>query len=1288
MKSFKKLRISFFNSNQILKISSGEVKKSDTINYRTLKPEKNGLFCQKIFGPYKKNSCNCNKYKKKNILNNLCKKCGVNVNNLYLKRNNIGHIVLQCCVFHIFLFKTSPYYLSLILNLKRKIIEKIIYYEIYYVIESNVEYIKKNTFISSSYYFKVFNKVFNICNIKSGCDALFYLLKKVDYSNEYFSLKDKIKYFYKNENKRMIERFNIISFFFKNNIRMEDYIIKVLPVLPCGLRPLVKIDKNKIVSSDLNELYSIVLNRNDRLKKVNNIEAPEFILKTEKKLIQESVDCLFENGKNETFYKKNSKKPFKSISDNLKGKKGIFRNNLLGKRVDYSARSVIVVEPNIKLNYCCIPIKIAIELFRPFIYRKLLKNFYCNNIIEAKNIVDNQKKISIKILKKIIRNKYIILNRAPTLHRLGIQSFKILLVKDRAIHIHPLVCSSYNADFDGDQMGVHIPLSRESIYETKKLLKSTNNIINPSNGNITILPTQDIILGINYLTSNNYLIIENIEYFDNIKDVINYYFIKNEINYCIYFKISNGKFIKTSCRRILFLSILPKKNFIIKYNKVLYKHDIYEIIYYVYNKYDKKFFFEFIYKLIEFGFYYATKSGISISNCDLKFKSEKEFYYLIKDINNKLNILKKNFGNSKTYKKIEKKIFNKFYKKNNNEMLNFISKDFIDFRSKGFKVENNNSLNKIYKSGSKGSEQQINQISGIRGFMMKQNGKILKTPVLSNFYYGLNTDQYFLSSHGARKGLSDTSLKTANSGYLTRRLVDVSHNVVIKLKDCKTKKYSRIFFDKSNYFEYLGYCIFSDIYYKKKKILKKNSILNEEKFMLLIKNNINIINIRNPIFCKINNGLCSLCYGIDFSKNKIVDIGHAVGVIAAQSIGEPGTQLTMRTFHTGGVYFEKKEKKKFIFKKYCFINNYNNNLFNCYKKNSQINNKSNLSLTDLTGKLLYSNKVNPGINYNNSNKVNFSNLKFSKKTSSKKIILDIKNVKINFINFLNNYKYVIKKSYIYFYIEYKNILNIPYLVLEKSEKYLLFLYNKYIIKLNRIKNLFNITVYYYKKEKYHKDITDSLLDISNIFENRLTKKNDTIQYYDGLLNFNKNGLKFNNKFLNKSYKVITNKPLLFGIKKIINKGLIVKKNDYNLNDYLSLVGLNNFCNHFVNELKNIYLYHNISISRKHFEVILKKMLNNIKITKRKNKFFYKNQILKIEKLNNNNFYKRYLYGVTKSSLNSESFISAASFQDTIKILVNASIYKKIDNLKGLKENVIVGKFIPAGTGIFYKYFYE
>ncbi|MGX7586121.1 DNA-directed RNA polymerase subunit beta' [Candidatus Vidania fulgoroideorum] len=1287
MKNFNKLIISFITSQEVLKLSSGEVKNSDTINYRTLKPEPDGLFCQKIFGPIKKNFCNCIIYKEKNVHYGKCKKCGVIINKLYLRRENIGHIFLQCKVFHIFIVKTIPYYLSLILDLKKNFVEKIVYYDIYLVMESSLKYIPVNTYIKASVYFKIFNKIEGKCKIKSGCDAICFLLNKINYKDEVFKLKKNLSFFYKNEKKRNIERYKILSYFLKKKKKIEDFMIDVLPVIPCSLRPIVKTSNKRFASSDLNELYATVINRNERLRKVNKIEAPEFILRTEKKLLQESVDCLFENGKKETFYKKNTRKPLKSISDNLKGKKGIFRNNLLGKRVDFSGRSVIVVEPNMKLDYCCIPIKIAMELFRPFVYRKLIKKYYCNNIIEAKQHVDVFSKKSVFCLKKIIKNKYIILNRAPTLHRLGIQSFKIILVKDRAIHIHPLVCSAYNADFDGDQMGVHIPLSKISLLETKLILKSTKNIISPANGSITILPTQDIILGIHYLTSENYIIKKKTDYFDNINDVINYYFINGEVNYCIYYKLYNGKFIKTSCRRVLIFKLLPEKKIYINYNKILYKSDIYNMIYYIYRKYNKKFFFKFIYKIVELGFYYATKSGISMSKSDLKFVSKNSFDFYIDEILKKLSFLKKMFGKGETFKKLQSKIFNHFYNDINKKMFKKISKRSLISNKKTLYKDNLNSLNCIYSSGSKGSEHQINQISGVRGYMMKYDGSLLKTPVLSNFYVGLNTDQYFLSSHGARKGLSDTSLKTADSGYLTRRLVDVSHDLVINAYDCMTKKSSKISINKNNYKQYLGYCIYSNIYLKKKVFLKKNSILNENILLKIIKKNISFINIRNPIFCSLKKGICSLCYGIDFSKNKLVDQGQAVGIIASQSIGEPGTQLTMRTFHTGGVYLNKTQSNNFFFNKYCFLNAISYNIFENKSLYYYINNHCKFNLVSLSGDLLFKGSINPGINFKKMNDLNFSIIKFSKTDSCKKCVINSYKVIIKYFNFENNYSINKKKNYTYFYISYNKIQKIPYIVLIKGSKNITcFLYNNYILRIKkRYKDLYDIKIYYYIYENYHKDITDSLDEVSNIFENRLSSFCNTIQYYDGILNFNKKGFFYKNLFLNRSYFIDTFSPRFLGKKNMLNKGFIISRKDYTLNDYLSFVGVNIFCNHFVKEISDIYNYHGISISRKHFEVILRKMINYVRLTKGDNINYFQNQIFKLAKFNKKKyFHKRYLYGITKSSLDSDSFISAASFQDTLKILLKASLYNKKDKLIGLKENVIVGKNIPAGTGYFFK----
>ncbi|MGX7589258.1 DNA-directed RNA polymerase subunit beta' [Candidatus Vidania fulgoroideorum] len=1286
MKKINYIKISLASSKKITSWSSGEVKNSETMNYRTFKPEVDGLFCQRIFGTVRKNSCNCSRYREYNISNGVCIGCGVDVLDLTKRRTSMGYIKLISPIVHIWFFKSIPSKLSLILNMSLKNLEKIIYYYKYIVTDSEIPKIKERTLLEEKEYHSISLEYGNKVSIRIGADAIKRLLKKIDFKKEYDFmkklLKTKLINSYPNPDK-VIDRFEIFKSIIKKKNKIKNIITKVIPVLPPDLRPIVKLDNEKYASSDLNELYRRVLNRNNRLKKLYNIGAPDFIVRNEKKMLQESVDCLFDNGRKERFLNSRNM-PLKSLSDNIKGKKGRFRNNLLGKRVDFSARSVIVVEPNMKINQCGIPAEIALELFKPFLYEYLVRKKYYLTINIAKEKVKEKSDLIMYCLNKIIHKRPIILNRAPTLHRLGVQAFYPYLVNDYAIHIHPLVCSAFNADFDGDQMAVHVPLTYESLTETKKILISSKNIFSPSNGEINIMPSQEILLGLYLMTKRdfkyNYI---KTKIFSNFNQIDNHFFIYNNINENVFFKIKKGVFINSTIGRIFIYKILPCKSIFYKFNRTLLKSDVYEIINLVYKKTkSKKKLRKFIYDLTEIGFKYSTLSGISLSLTDFKLVKNKKKY-----INYFLKIYK--------YHGLRKSInkWNGYFSKLNKIMFRKISYDKFIFNKKKINFKGFNTVFSILCSGSKGTNSQLFQLNVMRGLMMNSIGKLINFPMYLNLREGLNVFQYFISTYGARKGLSDTSLKTANSGYLTRRLVDVAQDFVINKIDCKTKNYLNVLFDRNNFFDFFGKYLFDNVYnYDGKLIIKKNSVLNNNSFKILKDNGIFFLRIRSSIYCKSKNS-CSYCYGYDLSKKQIVNLGTAVGIIAAQSIGEPGTQLTMRTFHTGGASF-------FIFNKYikkinflCYLSFKKETNFFIYNYRIFFLNNFKCYLLNLDGKLLCNVKLNAGdyfdFQYYLTNRINIKKTLSDNKYFPFFFVFE----KIEFYNFAFKKNFIFFKSNDSFNFKLFNIKKKVFVKTLFMNKINWFFFDKktHIVYniLNKYYKSFKIKKFKYKLEL--KNITDSLKIISNLFESRKPKTKGFLSNFGGVLK-----IKRSNYFMKENCISVFKKR--YHIKRIdfksdssyFLKGERMNLGDLNLNSVISIIGIGNFFLYLSKKIQKIYNDYGININKKHFEIIIKKMISKVLIQNRKKSHFYNKEKVNRNIMINYNLshiskciYKNIVLGITKISLLSDSYISSASFQETTRILVNSSLICRKDYLLGLKENVMVGKLIPAGVGFFY-----
>ncbi|MGX7576554.1 DNA-directed RNA polymerase subunit beta' [Candidatus Vidania fulgoroideorum] len=1209
-----KIHLKILSPKEIVKISFGEVKSSETINYRTLKPEFEGLFCEKIFGPTKSYECYCKKYSGVYYKNKKCEVCKVDIVNSNVRRKRMGYIKLNSYLVNTLFYKVFPSKLSLILNIKSKKLESLIYLEKLLIIKNPVAKYKKYGIISLNKYEELKIEFGKKIKSLSGGEAIYKLLKRVNLKKEYNKIKKKILE-NKNLNKKEIYKFEIFKSFIKNKIKPEWIVLKNLPVLPPGLRPLVELENGKFVSSDLNELYRRIINRNNRLKSIDSPFFPSSMIIDEKRNLQESLDSLFCVGDSGNNFYRSYKKSLKSILDILKGKTGRFRQNLLGKRVDYSARSVIISEPNMKINNCYIPKKIAVEIFKPFIINILINKKY---IISFKNIdyfYNNQKNVIYKILKKICLKFRIILNRAPTLHRLGIQAFKIKLTNEKAIKIHPLVCFSYNADFDGDQMAAHLPISKKTINECKKLLNPYNNLFLPSNGSFAYFPNQEILLGLYLQTLRNKN--KKIKLYYKIKDClydlkINHININNNIYVFIKKKIE----LTTYGRVLIYNKIKKIKD--IKFsliNKNIRKKNIQKILKEIYLKAGKINTFNIIEKLTKIGFNFSTKFGFSLCYDDIITTKKKKI------IVNKMFSKIKNFFSKKEYFNKTSKNFEKTwfysYKKIQNKVIKKINK------------KRDNPFSIILLSGAKSNFVQIKQISIIKGFLIN---KLFKIPLFSSFFEGINNFQYFLSTYSSRKGLTDTSLKTADSGYLTRRLVNICQNVIISEYDCKTTEGLNL--SKKSNADLKGRYSVRNLYYKNKLVLSKKKIIKLKNANYIIKKNFENFKIRSPIFCKSKIGICSKCYGINLANDRLAQIGDVVGVISAQSIGEPGTQLTMRTFHMSGNIDEKTEYFR-IFSNFKGFIRFSQKLKckkNEYKEQIVISKNEKIFITKENEEIVQKIKLNYGdkILYNNGTYIGKGIL----------IVERFKFLKVLYI-IKNKTKFKIEKNW-------KKKCSFKKKRIDK---------NKYILKIKKLKKEINIMLKF-KNKKF-----------------KLKKKH----YY--LLRNNKK-FKEGDIFILKKTKSKYNENItnsLERIERILEVRGDKKPFETNLN-------INFVSNYFINKIQKIYIKQNVDINNKHFEVVLKQMFNTVIIKNNIDENIYKGKKISRKEITKKRIkypnlkYNNIVEGITKTSVNSKSFISAASFQETGKVLSEATLLCKKDKLLGIKENIIVGKLIPAGTG--------
>jgi DNA-directed RNA polymerase subunit beta' len=1340
--NFSSIKITIASPEKIKSWSFGEIKKPETINYRTFRPEKDGLFCARIFGPVKDYECLCGKYKRMKFRGIICEKCGVEITKSNVRRERMGHIDLACPVAHIWFLKSLPSRIALAIDMKLKDVERVLYFESFIIVEPGLTTLKQGDLISEEQLIKA-QEEFGEDAFEAGigAEAVREILINLDLAKEQKKLRTALETIKsKVTEERTIKRLKLVESFIDSGNKPEWMILTTVPVIPPELRPLVPLDGGRFATSDLNDLYRRVINRNNRLKRLLDLKAPHIIVRNEKRMLQESVDALFDNGRRGRVITGTGKRPLKSLAEMLKGKQGRFRQNLLGKRVDYSGRSVIVVGPELKLHQCGLPKKMALELFKPFLYARLDKLGLATTIKQAKRLVEKEVPEVWDALEFITREHPILLNRAPTLHRLGVQAFEVKLIEGFAIELHPLVCAAFNADFDGDQMAVHIPLSLEAQLEARVLMMSTNNILSPSNGKPIIVPSQDIVLGIYYLSQSDdknedrpkgiFSNIEEIGQAIENKDIS----IHSKI-ISVFETVDENKNIivqkyTSSAGRFLLASVLPKHHKI-KFtiiDRLLTKKDVSEIIDTIFRFCVQKETVIFCDRIKSLGFKHAFKAGISFGKDDLIIPGTKT--QLINQTKKKIEEYEKQYSDGlitrgEKYNKVVD-IWSKCTDTVANEMMKEISSAQKIFPNGRIET---NSVYMMADSGARGSQAQMKQLAGMRGLIAKPSGEIIETPIMANFKEGLSVLEYFNSTHGARKGLADTALKTANSGYLTRRLCDVAQDLQVTIKDCGSKSSINIteVIEGGNILvslseRVLGRTPAQDIKnpITGEVIIKKKKLLDEADCELIDTAGVKAIQVYSIITCAATRGVCQTCYGRDLARGKLVSIGEAIGMIAAQSIGEPGTQLTMRTFHVGGTA-QVKEESQIISQNKGKLNIVNKNLIEDSKKNIIVMGRNTeLSIEDDNGiqlgiyKVIYGSKLffKDGDMIEKGKKIaewDPYTLPVIAETSGVVNYMDLVEG-TSLTETMDDSTGISSKSVTDWKSLSKNTELKPRLTLrnEKGEvikkadgnvaRYFLVPDSILSVKDGQKVSAGDVLARLPKETSKTKDITGGLPRVAELFEARKPKDSAIIAENDGQIEFGKE-IRGKQKISIVSSKGETSNYLIPKGKHVnFNQGEKIKKGEYLLDgsplphDILRILGVEKLTEFFVTEVQEVYRLQGVVINDKHIETIVRQMLKKVEIKEPGDTDFLLNEtvdIIDIVKINEDlkkegkkpATYERILLGITKASLQTKSFISAASFQETTRVLTDASIRGKVDYLEGLKENVIVGRLVPAGTGL-------
>lgn len=1341
---FKAVRIGLASPDEIRSWSYGEVKRPETINYRTFKPERDGLFCAKIFGPIKDYECLCGKYKRLKHRGIICEKCGVEVTLSRVRRERMGHIELASPVAHIWFLKSLPSRIGLLLDMSLRDIERILYFETYLVIEPGMTPLKQGQLLNDDEYFEAIEQYGDEFDARMGAEAVEAILKRLDLEKEAQQLREELKSTSSvTKQKKLGKRLKLIEAFIQSGNRPEWMILNVLPVLPPELRPLVPLEGGRFATSDLNDLYRRVINRNNRLRRLLELNAPDIIVRNEKRMLQEAVDSLLDNGRRGRTTVGTNKRPLRSLTDMIKGKQGRFRQNLLGKRVDYSGRSVIVVGPTLKLHQCGLPKQMAVELFMPFILSKLVARGLASTYKGARKLIERQVKEVWDILDEVIRQHPVLLNRAPTLHRLGIQAFEPVLIEGKAIQLHPLVCNAYNADFDGDQMAVHVPLTIEAQLEARALMMSTNNVLSPANGMPIIVPSQDVILGLYYMTRERINAKGEGKIFDDYRDVQRLYD-RNELD--LHAKIElrlrdsqtgTTQRFKTTVGRVLLLEILPKKLPFSLVNQPLNKKAVSNLISVCYHQLGLKETVVFADQLMYTGFFYATHSGTSIGVNDLEIPEEKA--EIIARAEQEVKEIERQYASGLvTYGERYNKVVDIWSHANEQVARAMMKKLAVEpVKTADGEVVMQESFNSVYimaDSGARGSAAQMRQLAGMRGLMARPDGSIIETPITANFREGLNVLQYFISTHGARKGLADTALKTANSGYLTRRLVDVAQDVVVNEMDCQTDQGLLIeaHIEGGDVVEplserVLGRVILSDLLdpVTQEVLVPANTMLDEKLVRIIDEAGIDQVEVRSPITCKTRYGVCAMCYGRDLARGHLVNMGEAVGVIAAQSIGEPGTQLTMRTFHIGGAVssaitinnVQVRSQGTIKLNNMRFITNQAGKLI-------VVSRSGQVVIVDAHGRERERYKVPYGaeLSVKAGEQVNPGQIIGSWDPHVHPVITEVAG-KAQFIDLIEGITY---KQQIDEMTGQATIVIIdpsqrgmsnrnlrPMIKIVDEEGNDVFLPNttlpaQYYLPVNAIVNIQDghpismgdVIARIPQESSKTRDITGGLPRVADLFEARKPKEPAVLAEISGVVSFGKE-TKGKRRLIitgddNQVFETLIPKwrhiTVFEGER--IQQGEVVADGDPNPHDILRLLGINALANYIVKEVQDVYRLQGVKINDKHIEIIIRQMLRKCLITDPGDTRFLVEERVDVIELNEENArmiaegkvpakFEPLLLGITKASLATTSFISAASFQETTRVLTEAAVLGKRDELRGLKENVIVGRLIPAGTGFLY-----
>jgi DNA-directed RNA polymerase subunit beta' len=1338
---FDSIRISLASPEKIRSWSHGEVTKPETINYRTFKPERDGLFCARIFGPVADWECLCGKYKRMKHRGVICDKCGVEVTLSRVRRERLGHIELASACSHVWFFKGLPSRIGYLLDITLRELERVLYYEAYVIIDAGeATGLSQGEVISDERKRQLDQEFAGKYTAMMGAEGVKELLKRIDVESLSQEIREKMKTETSAQKKlKFAKRLRVVESFRKSGNKPEWMILDVMPVIPPELRPLVPLDGGRFATSDLNDLYRRVINRNNRLKKLMELHAPDVIVRNEKRMLQEAVDALFDNGRRGRVLRGANNRPLKSLSDTLKGKQGRFRQNLLGKRVDYSGRSVIVVGPELKLHQCGLPKKMALELFKPFIYHRLEQRGHCTTIKQAKELVEQQDPVVWDILEEVIKDHPILLNRAPTLHRLGIQAFEPVLVEGKAIKLHPLTCTAFNADFDGDQMAVHIPLSPEAQIEAATLMLASNNILSPAHGAPIAIPTQDMVLGLYYLTKmrpntkgagRTFASIDDVlialemgevetltpiklRYTGRVIDLTKAFDSQNVLHTePIEF---NKQYMETTVGRVILNDVIPKQMPFV--NGLLKKKGLGQVVQYCYLKFGLQITVQMLDEVKRLGFLYATRSGISIGIDDMVVPAEKKA--LVSEAERQVIEVQQQYQDgaitqSERYNKTIE-IWSKVTEAVSEKMFKVMEEDDRTGRV----------LNPIYimaDSGARGSRQQIRQLSGMRGLMAKPSGEIIETPITANFREGLDVLQYFISTHGARKGLADTALKTADSGYLTRRLCDVAQDVIITEADCGTSDgiYVEPIIESGEIIEPLrdrivGRVALEDqLDYEGNMIVRVNQEITEDLASAIQSAGIERVKIRSVLTCESRRGVCQLCYGRNLATGRMVERGEAVGIISAQSIGEPGTQLTMRTFHIGGAATRVSEQstqdaKSDGFAKFLGINTVRN------KKGELVamNRNGILAIVDDKQRereryqVVYGAKINvedgAPIKANSVllewDPYTFSILTEVSGTVHFKDLIDGVTTQEQVDEITGNMQVVVTDS--------PDEKRMPTIIVRPSggsrsdeKRYLMPTHAHLMMNDGEEAHSGDVLAKIPRATTKTKDITGGLPRVVELFEARKPRETAVIAEINGTVKYGEVAKGFRKIYIvgddgtQKEYAIPRGVHINVQEAERVKSGDPLMDGPRNPHDILAVLGEKELQKYLVNEIQEVYRLQGVNINDKHLEVIARQMMRWIKVEDIGDTEFLPEEVVDKFKFREENQHvidaggraangKPLLLGITKASLSTDSFISAASFQETTRVLTEAAINGKVDYLRGLKENVIMGRLIPAGTGMEY-----